>query len=154
MSLTSDSSAGSRDGSGPAAPDAVDLEAWLTDFTAPMSDMQPYREPTPAESADAVMGLRRMLGGGHAKTLLGPLGFTVSSGFDAVTGRPIVLAFSESPPGKRAWAGVLVDASTPVQVVISCPHPVADQATERLGLALWGRIPGAVVNRGRGAPPG
>ena len=148
MPLTSDSSARNQNGIGPAATaaaDAVDLAAWLSDFTASMSSSQPYREPSAAESADAVMGLWRMLGDGHAETLLGPLGFTVISDVDAVTGRPIVLAFSESPPGKRAWAGVLVDTSMPVQVVIGCPHPVADKATERLGLALWQRIPGSLL---------
>jgi hypothetical protein len=129
----------------PTAADAVDLAAWLSEFTAPMSSTQPYREPTAAESTDAVMGLWRMLGDGRAESLLAPLGFTVTSGFDSVTGRPLVLAFSEGPPEKRAWAGVLVDASTPVQTVIGCPHPVADIATERLGLALWQRIPGALL---------
>ncbi|HEX2362029.1 MAG TPA: hypothetical protein VHI11_08165 [Jiangellaceae bacterium] len=129
----------------PAAADVVDLATWLTEFTAPMSSGQPYREPTAAESADAVMGLWRMLGDGRAEALMAPLGFTVISGFDSVTGRPLVLAFSEGPPGERAWAGVLVDASTPVQTVIGCPHPIFDIATERLGLELWQRMPGSLL---------
>jgi hypothetical protein len=123
----------------------VDLAAWLDEFTEPMSSSQPYREPTAAEVADAVAGLWRLLGDGQAAALLAPLGFTVASGLDAVSGRPFVLAYSESPPGERAWAGVLVDASAPVGVVVGCPHPVADETTERLGLALWQRIPGALL---------
>jgi uncharacterized Zn-binding protein involved in type VI secretion len=123
----------------------VDLTAWLDEFTALMSESQPYREPTAAEGADAVAGLWRLLGDGHAEALLAPLGFTVASGFDAVSGRPFVLAYSESSPGERAWAGVLVDLSAPVGMVVGCPHPVADKATERLGLALWRRVPGALL---------
>jgi hypothetical protein len=140
MSPTSDSSANSREGNGP-----VNLAAWLTDFTAPMSSSQPYREPASAESTDAVGALWRLLGDGDAEALLEPLGFTVISGIDAVTGRPFVLAYSESPPGERAWAGMLVDRSAPCHVVITCPHPVADTETERLGLVLWQRIPGALL---------
>jgi hypothetical protein len=148
MPPTSDSSGISREGNGPAvraAVDAVNLAEWLTDFTAPMSPSQPYREPAAAENTDAVAGLWRLLGDGHAEALLGPLGFTVIPGIDVLTGRPFVLAFSESPPGERAWAGLLVDKSTPCHVVIGCPHPVADIETERLGLALWQRIPGALL---------
>ena len=145
MSPTSDPTVRTRAGIGSAAPAAVDLAEWLREFTAHMSFRQPYREPTAAESADAVAGLWRLLGDGHATALLAPLGFTVTSGLDAVSSRPFVLAFSESPPGERAWAGVLVDASTPVRMVVGCPHPVADETTEQLGLALWQRIPGALL---------
>jgi hypothetical protein len=124
---------------------AVDLPTWLSGFTATMSAQQPYREPTGAEAADAVAGLQRMLGDGDAAALLGPLGFTATSGLDSASGRPFALAFSEAPPGERAWAAVLVDASAPVRMVIGCPHPVADRATEQLGLALWQRVPGALL---------
>jgi uncharacterized Zn-binding protein involved in type VI secretion len=137
--------AGGEAESGPGTLAAVDLTAWLAEFTALMSDSQPYREPTAAESADAVAGLWRLLGDGHAEALLAPLGFTVTSGFDAVSGRPFTLAYSESPPGERAWAGVLVDVWAPVGMVVGCPHPVADKTTERLGLALWRRVPGALL---------
>jgi hypothetical protein len=150
-----DSPAGA--GAGVAAPTATDLTAWLSAFTAPMSSRQRYREPTPLEAADAVAGLRRLLGDRDAAALLGPLGFTVTSGLDSVSGRSFVLAFSESPPGDRAWAAVLVDGSGPVNTVIGCPHPVADQRSEHLGLALWQRIPGAlllVAGAHRDAGPG
>ena len=131
--------------SGPGALTSVDLTAWLDEFTARMSDSQPYREPTAAETAEAVAGLWRLLGDRHAEALLAPLGFTIASGLDAVSGRPFMLAFSESAPGERAWAGVLVDMSAPIGVVVGCPHPVADKTTERLGLALWRRVPGALL---------
>ena len=131
--------------SGAALPAPVDLAAWFSRFTAPMSSTQPYREPNAAEAADAVAGLHRMLGDGDATAPLGPLGFTVMSGLDSVSGRPFTLAFSEAPPGERTWAVLLVDASTPVRLVIGCPHPVADRATEQLGLGLWQRIPGGLL---------
>jgi hypothetical protein len=128
-----------------ATPSSVDLAAWLGGFTAPMSSSQPYRESTTTEAADAVAGLHRMLGDGDGTDLLGPLGFTVMFGLDSVSGRPFTLAFSEGPPGERTWAALLVDASTPVRMVIGCPHPVADTATEQLGLGLWQRVPGALL---------
>jgi hypothetical protein len=130
---------------GAVAPLACDLPTWLSGFTATMSAGQPYREPTKAEAADAVAGLQRMLGDGDATALLGPLGFTATSGLDSASGRPFALAFSESAPRERAWAAMLVDASTPVRMVIGCPHPVADRTTEQLGLALWQRVPGALL---------
>ncbi len=123
----------------------TDLSAWLAAFTAPMSSGQPYREPTAPEAADLVAGLLRLLGDGDAAALLGPLGFTVTSGVDSASGRPFVLAFSEAPPGDRGWAALLVDVSAPVGTVIGCPHPVADKTSEQLGLALWRRIPGALL---------
>jgi len=110
-----------------------------------MSSGQPYREPAAAEAADADAGLRRLLGDGDAAALLGPLGFSVVSGLDSVSGRAFRLAFSEPPPGDRAWAAVLVDASVPVGTVIGCPHPVFDKTSEQLGLALWQRIPGSLL---------
>jgi hypothetical protein len=128
-----------------AAPVATDLSAWLAAFTALISPGQRYREPTAPEAADAVAGLRRLLGDGDADSLLGPLGFTITSGLDSASGRPFVLAFSESPPGDRAWAAMLVDASMPVRTVIGCPHPVFDNTSEQLGLALWQRIPGSLL---------
>ena len=157
MSMTFRDNSLTAAGSGAAAPAATDLAAWLTAFTAPMSSAQPYREPTEQEAADAIAGLRRLLGDGDAAALPGPLGFTVTSGLDSVSGRSFVLAFSESPPGDRAWAAVLVDGSGPVSTVIGCPHPVADQRSEHLGLALWQRIPGAlllVAGAHRDAGPG
>jgi hypothetical protein len=124
---------------------AVDLDGWLAGFTATMSSAQPYREPTQAEGSDAAAGLHLMLGGGDAGSRLGPLGFTVVSGLDSESGRPFTLAFSEAPPGDRAWAAVLVDAAEPTRMIIGCPHPVFDRASERLGLALWRRSPGSLL---------
>jgi hypothetical protein len=145
MSTTSHRIPRTTAGSGAAAPADTDLSAWLSAFTASMSSAQPYREPTAPEAAGAVAALRRLLGDGDATALLGPLGFTVTSGLDSASGRPFVLAFSESSPGDRAWAAVLVDRSMPVGTVIGCPHPVFDKRSEQLGLALWQRIPGALL---------
>jgi hypothetical protein len=128
-----------------AAPPVTDLSAWLSAFTASISATQLYREPTASETADAVAGLHRLIGDGDAAALLGVLGFTVTSGFDSASGRSFALTFSETPPGDRAWAAVLIDKSTPVHTVIGCPHPVSDKTSERLGLALWQRIPGAML---------
>jgi hypothetical protein len=126
-------------------PSETDLSAWLAEFTGSMSADQPYREPTAAEAATAIAGLHRLIGAGDAAALLGPLGFTVTAGVDTASGRTFALAFSESPPGDRAWSAVLIDRSSPVGTVLGCPHPIADQRSEQIGLALWQRIPGAVL---------
>jgi hypothetical protein len=123
----------------------VDLAEWLAGFTSTMSKAQPYREPTASEAGDGVAGLHRLLGGGDAGVLLRPLGFIVTSGIDSASGRPFSLAFSEPAPGKRAWAAVLVDLCAPARLVIGSPHPVADQDSEQVGLAVWRRSPGSLL---------
>jgi hypothetical protein len=124
----------------------TDLTAVIDAFTATLSKDQAYRHPKAQEAADGVTGVRQMLQGRDAAAVLGPLGFTVTSGVEVDSGRPYALAQSETgPDGERAWAVVLADPSVPVGVVIGCPHPHFDETTEQLGLELWRLVPGALL---------
>ena len=124
----------------------TDLAAVIDAFTETLADDQAYRHPTAAETADALVGVRRLIRGADAEAMLGPLGFTVSGGVDLDSRRPYALARSETgPDGERAWAVLLVDRSVPVTVVVGCPHPRSDETTEQLGLELWRRLPGALL---------
>jgi hypothetical protein len=109
-----------------------DLEATVTAFAAGLSPRVPYRPPTPGERAAFVRGL------------LGPPGSGAESGVDPVTGREYTLAVLD-PRGERAWGLYLVDRSAPVTLAVEVPHPANDLHTERVGLALFRRVPGAVL---------
>jgi hypothetical protein len=122
----------------------TDLSAWLTTFTAGISSTQSYREPTTLEAADAVLGIERLALGADASTLLTPLGYTVTTGIDSVTGRPYALAVNE-PGTDRSWGAYLVDLSRPVGLTVQCPHPKADEHTELLALEHWRQTPGALL---------
>ncbi|WP_367128307.1 hypothetical protein [Saccharothrix sp. HUAS TT1] len=122
----------------------TDLEAWLTTWAAGIDSDQSYREPTAGEAVDAVLGIERLALGADAAALLGPLGATVSSGVDSATGRPYALAVWPTT-GDRTWGAVLVDRSRPIGLTIQCPHPVADQHSETIGLALWQAVQGALL---------
>jgi hypothetical protein len=122
----------------------TDLTAWLTTYTAGITSSQPYREPTTQEAADAVLGIERLALGADATTLLTPLGYTITTGVDSVSGRPYALAVNESGTA-RAWGAFLVDLSRPIGLTIQCPHPVSDQSSELIGLAHWQHTPGALL---------
>lgn len=116
---------------------ATDLTAWLAEFVDGIDQDQPYRTPSDVEVAVVIAGLWRLLGDGAAASALEPLGFTVAGDLDAVSGRSFRLAYSERPPGDRAWGAVLLDRFVAPRLTIGCPHPVSDRRTERVGLALW-----------------
>lgn len=122
-----------------------DLGAWLETFTGGMTAADPYRHPTPQESALGVVGLQRLaLPGSDAETPLQSLGFTVVTGTDSVTGRAFALAYSESDTD-RAWGAYLFDLSAPLRLTIQAPHPVADAETELMALEHWRSTPGALL---------
>ena len=83
----------------------TDLTAVIDEFTETLGDDQAYRHPTAAETADALVGVRRLIRGADAEAMLGPLGFTVSGGVDLDSQRPYALARSETGPGRGAGLG-------------------------------------------------
>lgn len=64
---------------------------------------------------------------------------------DPVTSRQYALAASR-PRTRRAWGLLVIDlTAAPVDLLLEVPHPVADQDTEHIGLALFRAIPGAAL---------
>jgi hypothetical protein len=127
-------------------PTGTDTLGLLTSFVAPFSAVQGYREPTGTELTNALAGLGKLpFSTTDATTLLGPLGFTVVTGIDAVTKRPFALAYSAAPTDLRGWGFYLFDLSAPINSVITVPHPIAEQNTELLGHAHWQSRPGRLL---------
>ncbi|TWP52198.1 hypothetical protein FKR81_11520 [Lentzea tibetensis] len=62
------------------------------------------------------------------------------NGTDPVSGRKYALARSSRGDGLY-----LADTSTSLRVAIEVPHPTTDLDTERIGLALWRKVPGAML---------
>ncbi|MFJ8166090.1 hypothetical protein ACIRBY_34940 [Streptomyces sp. NPDC096136] len=69
-------------------------------------------------------------------------------------------AAARSGPADRGWGRVYVDLGAPVRWSVQVPHPVADQDTERLGVAVLRGAPGGVMvlagahRRAAGGPGG
>jgi hypothetical protein len=127
----------------------ADLAQRLTEFSAQLSPMQPYRDPTPSEQRRAVDALTRLVTGGSgalasAAEGFGALGFDHVDQVDPATGRRYAM-FSTRPGDRRPWGVVLVDLSAPVHLVIEVPHPNFDLKTELVGARLFDATPGAVL---------
>jgi hypothetical protein len=108
-------------------------DALLRDFTARQSIRQPYRAPTAAELRTAEAGFAALLDGRPQR--LAELGFSV---------RGDALAVQE-PGTERAWGLYAIDRSAPPSLVVEVPHASSDLRTDRLGLALFRQVPGAIL---------
>jgi hypothetical protein len=109
------------------------LDALLRNFTAAQSTRQPYRHPTAAELEIAAASFAALLDGRPHD--LAELGFSTEDGSLAV----------QEPGTERAWGLYAIDRSAPPSLVVEVPHPSSDLRTDRIGLALFRRVPGAVL---------
>jgi hypothetical protein len=123
-----------------------DLGSMLSTFAATLPAAGPYRAPTLPERTNFLAGLATLAAGDVAEATeeLRPLGFTVRSGTDPVTGRRYGLAINE-PRSYRSWGQYLVDLSAPTGLVVEVPHPANDLHTDQLGLALYRTLPGVLL---------
>ncbi|MEU5259645.1 hypothetical protein [Amycolatopsis sp. NPDC021455] len=108
------------------------MESLLRSFTAAQSTRQPYRHPTAAELEIAGTGFAAFLD--RAPHGLDELGFSVE-------GEVLV----QEPGTERAWGLYAIDRSAPPSLVVEVPHPSSDLRTDLIGLALFRRVPGAVL---------
>jgi hypothetical protein len=79
-----------------------------------------------------------------ARTLLSPLGFTITTDLDPATGWRYAMAVSETATA-RVWGLYLVDLSTPLGLCLAVPHPKSDAHCEQLALRLWRAVPGSML---------
>jgi hypothetical protein len=136
-------------GSGPGGRDdgPVDPGRLIIEYAADLRADGPYRSPTSAErgraesAADSLADDGRRPEGGDA---LDELGFSAAHGTDPATGREYAMFVSE-PDTERAWGIVLVDLTVPANLVLEIPHPNSDLRTERVGVELFRRLPGAIL---------
>jgi hypothetical protein len=115
-------------------PNSPDLEAVITGFAAGLDFFSPYEPPTSHERAAFLLGLQSWDG------QLSALGYRVLTDVDPETGRRFGLATHG-----QSWGLYLVDLPVRTSLVIEVPHPANDLHTERLGLALFRRLPGALL---------
>jgi hypothetical protein len=109
------------------------LESLIRSFTAAQSTRQPYRHPTAAELETAEAGFAAFLD--RAPHHLRELGFSTPDDSLAV----------QEPGTERAWGLYAIDRSAPPSLVVEVPHPSSDLRTDLIGLALFRRVPGAVL---------
>lgn len=117
----------------------------VEDFAAALRPDAPYRPPEPDERRALVAALTRPgLPSPASFSADDPPGFRTSTGVDPRTGRPFAI-LSSTPNDERGWGLYLIDLSAVARVAVQVPHPRADLGTERLGVDLFRRIPGAVL---------
>ncbi|WP_328450310.1 hypothetical protein [Amycolatopsis sp. NBC_00438] len=109
------------------------MDSLLRDFTAAQSTRQPYRVPTVEELRAAEAGFAALLD--RRPNDLADLGFSVDGDTLAV----------QEPGTERAWGLYAIDRSAPPSLVVEVPHASSDLRTDRLGLALFRQVPGAVL---------
>jgi hypothetical protein len=124
----------------------VDPATAVTVIAGGVSESKPFTPPTAGERADAGRGLARLAIGdvAGARTVLAPLGFTITDDRDPATGRRYVMAVSETDT-PRAWGVYLVDLSEPLRLCVAVPHPKSDAVCEQLALRLWRAVPGSML---------
>lgn len=131
-------------GTAGATPVKTDLAAAFATFAAALSSSDTYAEPGTSDSVSAIAGINQLIQGRDASTLTA-LGFTVSTGYESVSGKAYALAKSEYGSGNRKWGWYLADLTAPLSMVIEAPHPKFDTDSEQVALKLWQRVPGAVL---------
>jgi hypothetical protein len=122
----------------------VDLDRWVAKFVAsiPGRGARGYVPPT-REQADVLGAAVRAARADDlvtASRLLGPLAFQARELRDSATGRRlIVLVEQRDTDGSwpHAWGMYVIAPKAASTILIEVPHPVADEATEKLGVAAF-----------------
>lgn len=124
----------------------VGLGARLDDFAAALREDSGYEPPDARQRRAFVEAVTAVGGSGswEASDALRASDLTVDQGTDAQTGRPYV-AVASAPDAEQGWGFYVVDTSRPTRLVVQVPHPANDLRTHEIGLALFRRVPGAVL---------
>jgi hypothetical protein len=129
--------------------DGVDLERRVVDFTAGFDQDGGYRQPTGTERgilSDAV-GLLLDHDRQAAAERLADIDYVLRTLTDSGTGRRFaeIADTGGGRTGNRGWGRVYVDLTAPVRWSVQIPHPVADEASEKLGVGVLRGTPGGVM---------
>lgn len=130
---------------GDASSHRADLEEIVAARVSTMSPSDPYRDPQATERTAARDATGMLLAGGDpsgAEELLDGIGYRVVRGVDTVDDRAFTFYLADVDTG---WAGLLVDPSGPIRLVIEVPHPAYDLNTETLGVGLFRQLPGSAM---------
>ncbi|RPF41260.1 hypothetical protein EDD96_5056 [Streptomyces sp. Ag109_G2-6] len=129
---------------------ATDLLDRVTRFTSEFGVRGGYRTPTEAERSAVLAGISSLLDGDVEKgrTRLAGVDYRLDTFTDGPGGRryaEVADAAARSGSANRGWGRVYVDLGAPVRWSVQVPHPIADQDTERLGVAVLRGTPGGVM---------
>ncbi|MFF4578335.1 hypothetical protein ACFY15_08045 [Streptomyces sp. NPDC001373] len=144
---------------------ATDLLDRVTRFTSGFGVRGGYRAPTEAERSALLGGVTALFDGDveKARTRLAEVDYRLDTFTDGPGGRryaEVADAAARSGPADRGWGRVYVGLGAPVRWSVQVPHPIADQDTERLGVAVLRGAPGGVMvlagahRRAAGGPGG
>lgn len=144
---------------------ATDLLDRVIRFTSGFGVRGGYRVPTEAERSALLGGVASLFDGDveKARIRLAEVDYGLDTFTDGPGGRryaEVADAAARSGPAGRGWGRVYVDLGAPVRWSVQVPHPIADQDTERLGVAVLRGTPGGVMvlagahRRAAGGPGG
>jgi hypothetical protein len=130
-------------------PAAVDLAARVTAYVAPFRAGHGYTEPTAAERGALADGVALLVAGKRPAALaeLSTVGYRVGEFRDQATGRRFDEVADADPAREavRGWGRIYLDLSAPDRWTVQVPHPIADQNTEKVGVAVFRSAPGGVL---------
>jgi hypothetical protein len=130
-------------------PAAVDLAARVTAYVAPFRAGRGYTEPTAAERGALADGTALLVAGRRSAALaeLSAVGYRVTGFRDLATGRRFDEVADADPAREaaRGWGRIYLDLSATDRWSVQVPHPVADQNTEKVGVAVFRAAPGGVL---------
>lgn len=128
---------------------AVDLERRIAGLALRLDEDGGYRPPTRAERRTVAEGVGLLLDGRRdaAARRLSEVDLQLSTVTDSATGRRYaeIADRAEDGPAPRGWGRVYVDLAQRAGWSVQVPHPVADEDTERLGVAVLRGTPGGVL---------
>ncbi|MFI9815869.1 hypothetical protein [Saccharothrix variisporea] len=132
-------------GKGVAPPPPADLGDRVRDYADALREDAPYRPPSPEQQREFTAALAGLAATpSDADDRLRALGVAVARAVDGPTGRPYALVSTE-PNAERGWGLYVVDLSRGSRVAVQVPHPANDLGTPEIGVALFRRVPGAVL---------
>ncbi|MET9799935.1 hypothetical protein [Streptomyces sp. NPDC006368] len=133
----------------PGGDGAVDLRRHVADFTAHLDEDGGYRPPTRTERRAVAESVGLLLDGRRAEATerLSTVDFDLRTVTDSATGRRYaeIADRAEDSAAPRGWGRVYVDLGARAGWSVQVPHPVADEATEQLGVRVLRGTPGGVL---------
>lgn len=122
----------------------VDLDRWVAEFVASIPGRGDGGYVPPTRQQADVLGVAVRAARADdlvtASRVLGPLAFQVRELRDSVTGRRlVVLVEQRGTDGSwpHAWGMYVIAPRAASTILIEVPHPVADEGTEKLGVAAF-----------------
>ncbi|MFC5851366.1 hypothetical protein ACFPZI_05820 [Streptomyces chlorus] len=125
----------------------MDLRSRILTYTEAFKPDGPYTSPDADQRDRLARGIGLLLDQDARKAdeLLAPIGLRVTRLTDTATGRRYDEVSASGKGASARWGRLYLNADSPVRWSAQVPHPVADRATEALGLRLLEDNPGGAL---------